>query len=148
MADMPETHEAREEKTSNTSPPIHDPSASAREWAGLTEKWRGIIDSRLASIVRDLSAFARTCTAVDDGFAKELDAFNAARRVLADAPALLARLEEAERVVHEVHGLLIDAMSQHNKGIDDDWDLVARAHSEADAFLSPSAPRAVGPSRG
>jgi len=109
-------------------PPTPDPSASAREWAARDNVERLYVASVLrrerdAATKSDNPEAALPCAI--------------ARRVLADAPALLARLEEAERTVREIHGLLIDAMSQHNKGIDDDWDLVARAHSEADAFLAP-----------
>lgn len=88
-----------------------DPVKALREFAALPPKWPGILDDRLASIMRDLSAFARTCTAVDDGFARELDAFGKARALLAAAPALLARIEAGEGLLREARGFIQECQS-------------------------------------
>ena len=102
-----------------------------REFTALPLKWPGILDDRLASIMRDLSAFVRTCTAVDDGFARELDAFGKARALLSAAPTLLARVEAGEAELAKAKDLL-----QSGRRMSPYWHERA-AHDEAvAAFLA------------
>ena len=86
-----------------------------REFTALPLKWPGILDDRLASIMRDLSAFVRTCTAVDDGFARELDAFGKARALLSAAPALLARIEAGEARAERAESDLILMLASNDR---------------------------------
>jgi hypothetical protein len=65
--------------------------------------------------MRDLSAFVRTCTAVDDGFARELDAFGKARALLSAAPALLARIEAGEARAERAESDLILMLASNDR---------------------------------
>lgn len=123
-------------------PPTYDPSASAREWAGRDNTERLYV----ASVLRRERDVATNSDNPEAALPCAI-----ARRVLADTPALLARLVEAERLLREANR----ASAKRLRALDSagssfrcgEWTELDAVWCKIDAFLAPSTPRAEGPSR-